>query len=114
MLTFDPQYIRPDDVGTQRNKSLLLTKPESVQEMDGVAYRDRDRADNEAASIPVVTHERRKTASRDRRQDVRRQKHQLQLLDTRSNRERRKQLRRQHDADFNASHRSGVGVNELV
>ncbi len=118
MLMFDPQYVRPDDVGTQRNKTLLLTKPESVQEAESVAYRDRDQAGSKAIPHPVIGYERRKTESRDRRQHERRQENDLPLLDTRCNRERRKQLRREHDALLPGSENSlsglRVGVNEVV
>ena len=115
---FDPQYIRPDDVGTQRNKTLLLTKPDAVQETESVAYRYRDQAGNEARPVQPVTHERRKTESRDRRQCERREKHQSSLLDTRTHRERRQQLRRQQDAVLSeaesASDQSRVGINQVV
>ncbi|VAW89324.1 hypothetical protein MNBD_GAMMA17-1129 [hydrothermal vent metagenome] len=118
MLMFDPQYVRPDDVGTQRNKILLLTKPESVQEVESVAYRDRDQAGSKAIPHPVIAHERRKTESRDRRQHERRQENNLPLLDTRCNRERRKQRRREHDGLLSwaekPSNRLRVGVNEVV
>ncbi len=118
MLMFDPQYVRPDDVGTQRNKTLLLTKPESVQEVESVAYRDRDQAGHKAIPRAVIAYERRKTESRDRRQHERRQENDLPLLDTRCHRERRKQLRREHDAVLpgseKSSNRSRVGVNEIV
>jgi len=115
---FDPQYIRPDDVGTQRNKSLLLTKPDTVQAVESVAYRSRDQNDGGVVAVPVIAHDRRKAESRDRRQQERRLQHQSSLLDTRSHRERRKQCRRQHDAVASESDRSfdglRVGVNEIV
>ncbi|PCI13707.1 MAG: hypothetical protein COB71_04820 [Thiotrichales bacterium] len=114
---FDPQYVRPDDVGTHRNKVLLLTKPESVEEAESVAYRERDRAGNKAILHPAIAHERRKIASRDRRQHERRQEDDLPLLDTRCHRERRKQWRREHDAlpgSEKPSNRLIMGVNEIV
>jgi len=118
VLMFDPQYIRPDDVGTQRNKSLLLTKPDAVQEAESVAYRYRDQAGNEARSVQPVIHERRKAKSRDRRQSERRMTHQSSLLDTRTHRERRQQLRRQQDVTLpeteSASDQSRVGINQVV
>ena len=118
MLMFDPLYVRPDDVGTQRNKTLLLTKPESVQKVESVAYRERDQAGNKAVPYPVIVHERRKAESRDRRQHERRQENGLPLLDTRCNRERRKHWRREHDVllpgSEKPSNRLRVGVNEVV
>ncbi len=118
MLMFDPLYVRPDDVGTQRNKTLLLTQPESVQEVESVAYRNRDQASSKAVPYPVITHERRKAESRDRRQHARRQGNGLPLLDTRCHRERRQQLRREHDVVLSeaekSSNRLRMGVNEVV
>jgi len=118
VLMFDPQYIRPDDVGTQRNKSLLLTKPDAVQETESVAYRYRDQAGNEARPVQPVTHERRKAKSRDRRQCERRVEHQSSLLDTRAHRERRQQLRRQQDAALpeaeSESDQTRIGINQVV
>jgi len=115
---FDPQYIRPDDVGTQRNKTLLLTKPDAVQEPESVAYRYRDWAGNEAKSVQPVAHERRKAKSRDRRQSERREKNQSSLLDTRTHRERRQQLRRQQDVLLpeaeSASDQLRIGINQIA
>jgi len=115
---FDPQYIRPDDVGTQRNKTLLLTKPDAVLETESVAYRYRDQAGNEARPVQRVTHERRKAKSHDRRQSERREQHQSSLLDTRTHRERRQQLRRQQDSMLSetesASAQLKIGINQVV
>ncbi len=117
MLMFDPQYVRPDDVGTQRNKTLLLTKSESVQEAESVAYRERDQAGNRAIPHPVIGHERRKIASRDRREHERRQENDWPLLDTRCHRERRTKRRREDDVLLGSekpSSRLRIGVNEVV
>jgi len=117
MLMFDPQYIRPDDVGTQRNKTLILAPSDSVQESEAVAYRSRDQAGGDAV-VPVVTHERRKPDSRERRRQVRRQQNQACLLDTRTNRERRSLRRRQQDVlplePEQSSNVSRLGINEVI
>lgn len=115
-IMFDPQYLRPDDVGTQRNKRLILAPADSVQEVEAVAYRPRDRTRSEV--VPAVVHERRKADLRDRRHHERRQQNRACLLDTRTNRERRSQLRRQEDllpsATADASNRVRLGVDEVI
>ncbi len=116
MLMFDPQYVRPDDVGTQRNKSLILTQTDILQEVDAVTHRPGDKA--EMSAVPAVTDEKRKQHLRDRRQQDRRQQSLPCLLDTRSNRERRCQLRRQQDAlqlePALSSRAPGLGIDEVT
>ncbi len=116
MLMFDPQYVRPDDVGTQRNKSLILTQTDTLQAVEAVTPRSGDKAEMNVVS--AVTDEKRKQHSRDRRQQDRRQQTLSCLLDTRSNRERRCQLRRQQDMLLLEPELSSssprLGINEVT
>jgi len=95
MLLIDPQYIRPDDIGTQRNKTLILSDTDSLKAVEPITHRPGDNARSNV--VPAVTTEKRKQRARDRRYNDRRQHEFPCLLDTRSKRERRFQLRRQKD-----------------
>jgi len=96
MVMFDPQYVRPDDVGTQRNKALILTETESLQAVSEVSPRPGDKSGGD--TVMPVAYDRRKQAVRDRRQGRERRQQELAcLLDTRSHRERRSHLRRRDD-----------------
>ncbi len=116
MVMFDPQYIRPDDVGTQRNKTLILAPSVAVPPTEATAYRPRDQASGN--TIPTVTHERRQPLSQDRRRKERREQDFPALLDTRSYRERRLQLRRKKDSLDTGSEPAVrgtlFGINEVI
>ncbi len=91
---FDPLYVRPDDVGTQRNRSLIMAQPTALQELSATApYKGK------AGVIVPVEDDRRKQHSRDRRQSLQRRQQKFPcLVNTRNNRERRIQTRRHKDA----------------
>lgn len=116
MLMFDPQYIRPDDVGTHRNKALLISDTDTIQAVEPITHRPADKAKSKA--VPAVTTERRKQRSLDRRHNDRRQHELVCLLDTRSNRERRSQLRRHKDISQLEPDRTQnplrLGINETT
>lgn len=98
MMMFDPLYIRPDDVGTQRNRALALTQTDSLPEVVEVTPRSGDR-ENTTTPVAGFKEERRSAKSHDRRRGERRKQMLPCLVDTRSHRERRSHSRRREDTE---------------
>lgn len=105
MVMYDPLYVRPDDLGTQRSRALALTDTDSLPAVVEVIPRQGDR-ESTTVPVPVITEERRGTRPQDRRRGERRKQALPCLIDTRSHRERRRRCRRRDDAEqFSRSER---------